>query len=368
MDIPLAKPFFPATTHKVIEEVLKTGWVTQGPKVAEFELKYAKYTGCKHAIAVSSGTAALHVSLLAMGIGKGDEVIVPDFTFPATGNAVHFTGANPVLADIDLDSYCIKPQEIRDKITSKTKAIIPVHSFGHPSPMAEIMEIAKENDIFVIEDAAPAHGAEFGGIKVGNFGKAGCFSFHPRKIISTGEGGMITTNDYEVAEKAKTIRNHGMDEITKHDNLELKLSTFSILGYNYRMSDILAAIGIEQMEILDRAIEERRRLAKLYNDLIREIGMDVAAPLERNNVKHVYQSYVVLIGKQNTRNATIKALRNEGIGCTIGTYSLSNLPLYDGLCPNGTGAFNDTLALPMYEGLEDKEVEYIVDCLKQNYK
>lgn len=368
MNIPLARPYFPPDTLRSLKKVLDSGWVTQGPKVREFEEKYAKYNGSKHAIAVSSGTAALHISLLALGIGKGDEVIVPDFTFPATGNAVLFTGAKPVLADIDLKTYCINPEEIGSKITPKTKAIVPVHSFGNPADMREIMDIAEEKELLVMEDAAPAHGAEYDGRKVGNFGIAGCFSFHPRKIISTGEGGMITTNDDDVAEKVRLIRNHGMSNVTDTEDNKFKIPTFNTLGYNYRMSDISAAIGIEQLKFLDKAIENRRRLALLYNDLILDRSMDLAIPEEHSNVKHVYQSYVILLSKQSSRDPLIKAMGSKGIGCTIGTYSLSNLPLFDGSCPNGTKAFRASLALPMYEGLEEEEVGHIVDCLKNSYQ
>lgn len=368
MKIPLARPYFPPGTIESVKEVLDSGWVTQGPKVKEFEEKYAKHNGSKHAIAVSSGTAALHVSLLALGIGKDDEVIVPDFTFPATGNTVLFTGAKPVLADIDLKTYCIDPKEVKRNITPKTKAIIPVHCFGHPAQMTEIMEIADENNIIVIEDAAPAHGAEFQDMKVGNLGICGCFSFHPRKIISTGEGGMITTNDHEMADKARQIRNHGMSYESNVKDNEFRLPSFNMLGYNYRLSGISAAVGIKQLEILDKAIDERRRFARLYNDLIQEIEMDVTTPFEQDNIRHVYQSYVILLGKENHRNALIKGLRSKDVECTIGTYSLSNLPLYQGECPNGTKAFNNTLALPLYERLEDKDLEYIVNCLKENYQ
>jgi dTDP-4-amino-4,6-dideoxygalactose transaminase len=367
MKIPLAKPYFPSGTLESVKEVLDSGWVTQGPKVKKLEDKYTEYNGSKHAIAVSSGTAALHVSLLALGIGKDDEVIVPDFTFPATGNTVLFTGAKPVISDIDLKTYCIDPKEVKRNITPKTKAIIPVHCFGHPAQMTEIMEIAHENNLFVIEDAAPAHGAELQDKKVGNFGICGCFSFHPRKIITTGEGGMITTNDHDMADKARQIRNHGMKyERNVTDNV-FNLPSFNILGNNYRMSDILAAIGIEQLKILDKSIEERRRLAELYNDLIQENNIDVVTPIERENIRHVYQSYVIQVRKEDYRNTLIKGLISKGVESTIGTYSLSNLPLYQYECKNGTKAFNNTLALPMYERLKDKDVKYIVDCLKKRY-
>lgn len=365
MKIPLARPHFPAETLESIKKVLDSGWVTKGPKVEEFEDKYAKYNSSKYAIAVSSGTAALHVSLLALGIGKGDEVIIPDFTFPATGTAVLFTGAKPELVDIDLETFCIDPEEIKKRITSKTKAIMPVHSFGHPAKMRNIIEIAEENDIAVIEDAAPAHGAEYEGRKIGNFGVAGCFSFHPRKVITTGEGGMITTNDDIVAEKARSIRNHGMSYETNEKNNDFRLPTFKTLGYNYRMSDISAAIGIEQLRLIDKTIEKRRSLAKLYNELIIDAGIDVNIPVERSDVKHVYQSYVILLKKENLRNSLILALRNEDIGCAIGTYSLSSLPLFNGTCPNGTEAFKNSLALPMYEGLMESDVNHILDCIKK---
>ncbi len=356
MKIPLAKPSFPQGTMEAVKRVLDSGWVTQGPVVEEFEREYAVFNSSKFAVAVSSGTAALHVSMVALGIGLGDEVIVPDFSFPATGNAVLYVGAKPVLVDIDLSTYCIDLSDIKKKITEKTKAIMVVHAFGHPSDMDPILEIAEKYNLYVVEDAAPAHGSKYKGKKVGNFGDIGCYSFHPRKILTTGEGGMIVTHNEELANLIRSIRNQGSSSLEKNH------LPFPRLGFNYRMSDIHAAIGLEQLKTLDKVIEGRRKIASLYESLLTD-HKDIVLPEEKSYAYHVFQSYILLLKKSGIRNEILTRMKELGIECTIGTYSMSNLTLFEGICPQGTKAYEDSFVIPMFEGLKDEEIEYVTKSL-----
>lgn len=247
--IKVATPIVGEEEIEAVAEVLRSGRYVQGPKVKEFEDKFADYIGTEHAIATNSGTAALHITQAAAGIGPGDEVIVPALTFFSTVTSVIHNNAIPIFADIDPEIYCLDPEDMEKKITEKTKAVIPVHLYGHPAEMDQIMEIAQKHNLLVIEDAAQAHGAEYKGRKVGSIGDVGCWSFYATKNMTTGEGGMITTDDPNVAEKARLIRSHGMTSRDDH----------AILGYNYRMNEIAAAIGLVQLSKLDRLNEIRTR-------------------------------------------------------------------------------------------------------------
>src|SRR3989304_7131173 len=244
--IPIAKPLIGEEEINAVTEVLRSGTIAEGQKVKDFEAEFAKYTGTSYAVAVNSGTAALHVALLAHNISTDDEVITTPFSFVATSNSVIFTGARPVFADIDENTFNIDPESIIEKITSKTKAIIPVHLYGQAADMKSIMEIADDHDLIVIEDACQAHGAEFDGKKAGSFG-TGTFSFYPTKNMTTGEGGMITTDDKIVSERARMIRSHGSKQRYYHE----------MLGYNLRMTDISAALGLVQLKRLDDFNEAR---------------------------------------------------------------------------------------------------------------
>lgn len=247
--IKVAEPSVGEEEIKAVAEVLRSGYYVQGPNVRKLEKKFAKYIGTKYAIATNSGTAALHIVLAAAGIGTGDEVIVPALTFFSTATSVIHNNAIPIFADIDSEIYCLDPNDAEKRITDKTKAVVPVHLYGHPAEMDSIMEIAEAHNLLVIEDAAQAHGADYKGKKVGSIGQAGCWSFFATKNMTTGEGGMITTNDSDIAEKARIIRSHGMTSRDDH----------IILGYNYRMNEISAAIGLVQLSKLDKLNEIRTK-------------------------------------------------------------------------------------------------------------
>ncbi len=276
--IKLAKPQITEEMKKAAQEVLESGVFVNGPRTERFEKEFAKYCGVGHAVGVGSGTDALHLAVLALGIGKGDEVIVPANTFVSTAFAVKHAGAKVVYADVD-ETYNIAPSDIEKKITEKTKAIMPVHMYGQACDMGEIMEIAQENKLRVIEDACQAHGAEYKGKKTGSIGDIGCFSFYPSKNMTVaGEGGMATTNDKGIAEKIRELSNYGQAKKNLHTSM----------GYNSRLSEISAAIGLEQLKRLDGWNKRRREIAKEYGKRLEGI---VETPIEKND--HVYHLYVI---------------------------------------------------------------------------
>lgn len=259
--IPVAEP---SITQKEINYVLaavKSGWVSSlGTYITKFEQRFADYLGVKYVLTTSNGTAALHLALVSLGIKEGDEVIIPDLTFIATANAVAYTGAKLAVVDVEEETWCIDPESIKKTITERTKMIIPVHLYGHPANMDEIKKIVEKHGLYIVEDAAEAHGAEYKDRKVGSMGDVGCFSFYGNKIITTGEGGMITTNNGKVYEKAKLLRNHAMDKNKKYWHIEI--------GYNYRMTNIQAALGLAQFERIDKLIEKKRQIFNWYKEFL----------------------------------------------------------------------------------------------------
>jgi len=365
--IPLAKPYFDNDEIEEIKKVLDSGWVTQGPKVKEFEEKFAKYLNVKYAVAVSNCTAALHLSLLALGIKPGDEVLVADYTFPATGHSVLYCGAKPVFVDINPKTYNIDVNLIEYKITNKTKAIIPVHTFGQPADMDPIMEIAEKHNLKVVEDAACAAGAKYKNKYVGTIGDIGCFSFHARKGITTGEGGMIVTNNEELAKEIRSLSTFGMVSAwDREKSKEIVIPEFVKLGYNYKMSDITAAVGVAQLRKLDKIIERKRELAKYWDEKLHETDF-IEPPFVDKKVFHVYQSYVALVDKRINRNKLIKKLSDNNIQTQIGTYSLHIQPVYNSKqkCPNSLRVFNEALSLPMHYMLKEEDIDIALKYIKK---
>lgn len=358
--LPISKPFICREDIEAVEKVLRSGMLSQGPKVEEFEENFAEYIGTEYAVAVNSGTAALHVALLSYGIKEGNEVITTPFTFIATANSILFVGAKPVFADIEENSFNIDPDSIAEKITKKTKVIIPVHLYGQPANMKAITEIASDNNLIVIEDACQAHGAKFNGIEVGSFG-TGCFSFYPTKNMTTGEGGMITTNDRKIAEKAGMIRAHGQKEKYIHE----------ILGYNHRMTDIGAAIGICQLIKLDEFNNNRVKNAKILTEGIKKIK-GLIPPYVKPNVKHVFHQYTVRVTEYSkiNRDNLKQRLSKKGVG--TGVYypiPIHKQPLYKKLgynnyLPNSEKAANEVISLPVHPSLTKEDLKRIVDVIK----
>ncbi|WP_283390336.1 DegT/DnrJ/EryC1/StrS family aminotransferase [Methanobrevibacter woesei] len=357
--VPIAKPIIGEEEIENVVEVLKSGMIAQGPKVMEFEEKFANWIGAKYGIATNSGTSALHVALLACGIGEGDEVITTPFTFIASGNAIVYTGATPVFADIDLDTYTIDPDKIEDLITDKTKAILPVQLYGQAADMDKIREIAEKHDLKIIEDAAQAHGAEYNGEKVGTLGDMACFSFYPTKNMTTSEGGMITTDDEELAKKAQMFRAHGASERYHHDEI----------GYNFRMTDIAAAIGLAQLKVIDEFNDKRISNANYLNEQLKDVE-GIVTPKSPDNYKHVYHQYTILVEKGN-RDDWVEFLTNKGIGTGIHyPIPLYNQPIYkklgiEGDCPLAEKAADNVISLPVHPSLTKEDLDLVVDAVKE---
>lgn len=305
--IPIAKPLVGEEEIEAVVSVMRSGMIAEGPRVKDFEDAFKSYIGTEHAVAVNSGTAALHVALLAKGIGPGDEVITTPFTFIASSNSVLFTGAKPVFADIVPETFNIDPEDIKNKLTPRTKAIIPVDLYGHPAEMNAIMDIAADRGLAVIEDACQAHGATYHGKKVGSF-DTGCFSFYPTKNMTTGEGGIITCDDAKVAEKARMIKSHGSKIRYYHE----------MLGYNLRMTDMGAAIGLVQMKKINDYNEKRIRNAGLLSEGLKGIK-GLVTPIVKDGCKHVFHQYTVRITEDfgMSRESVIEKLNQAGIGNSI---------------------------------------------------
>ena len=359
---------------EALKDPIMSGWLTSGPKVNEFETEFAKRHKVKHAIAVTSATTALHLALVALNIGPGDEVIVPAFTWVSTANVVLYQGANVVFCDIDPNTFNINPNELSQKITSKTKAIMVVHLFGLCANMDEIKAVTK--DIPIIEDGACAAGAAYKGVPAGGLGNLGCFSFHPRKSITTGEGGMVTTNDDILAEKLKVLRNHGasVSEEQRHKGPKpYILPEFNVLGYNYRMTDLQGAVGIVQLKKLDLFINEREKWAQNYQKELSKISW-LKIPKNSCDFKHGWQSYVLLIDEKNapfSRNKIMEILQEKGISTRPGTHAVHMLKFYSDLYnikpedfPGAQKANDLSISIPIHNRMEKNDFEFIVNTLK----
>lgn len=362
--IPITRPITANEELKAVEEVLKSGMLAQGKKVGEFENTFSNYIGVKNAVAVSNGTIALYLALNALGIKEGDEVITTPFTFIATANSILYQKARPVFADVNRKTFNINPDDVLNRITEKTKAIIGVHLFGHPFDVGAIKDICEDHKLQLVEDCAQAHGAEYHGKKVGSFG-TGCFSFYPTKNITTGEGGIITTDDNDITELCRLLRNHGQSSKYLH----------TILGYNYRMTDIEAAIGIVQLKKLDGFNKKRIQNAEYLNKHIKADG--VITPYKENKVKHVYHQYAVTIdGNLMNREKFMEYLTSNGIGCAVHyPVPIHRQPLYKELgytdenvgCPVAEEISNRVLSLPVNPSLTEEDLKYIVDTIN-NYE
>jgi|LakMenEpi03Aug12_release.lakeMendotaPanAssembly.Ray.scaffolds.fasta_scaffold200573_2 perosamine synthetase len=364
----------PSTSLKEIysaSRVILSGNLTQGKVSMRFEDDLKEYVKCKSAFVTSSATTGLHLSLDVLDIGPGDEVIIPDFSFPATANSVIKVGAIPICVDIDLETFCIDPKRIEENITKKTKAIMPVHAFGLCANMPEILEIAERHGLRVIEDAACAIGSTINDKHAGTFGDCGVYSFHPRKLITTGEGGAIVTNSLELSDLIRISRSHGA--IRKELYLE-----FVDSGYNFRLSDINSAVGIEQLKKLDRIISARLRYAHLYNRLLKDCRL-LTTPTAPAGFGHTYQSYVVLLADGLDRDFLIREMKKLNIETTLGTYSISSQPYFNKYSsskqrdvPNSKIAFRQTLTLPLYPGMKNSGVKLVtnalLDTLDKNFK
>ena len=360
--IPVAEPNLGEEELKNVIDAVKSGWISsKGGYISKFEKKFAEYHGVKYGISTSNGTTALHLALSAIGIKKRDEVIVPTLTFVATANVVRYCNATPVFVDSHPEYWCMDPEKIEEKITRNTKAIIPVHLYGHPADMDPIMEIAEKHGLYVIEDAAEAHGAEYKGKKVGGIGDIGCFSFYGNKVITTGEGGMCITNNEELAEKMNLLKNHGMDPTRRY--------WYGMVGYNYRMTNLQAAIGLAQLKKLDKFIKIKRNNAKLYNPLLEEIE-GITLPPEMPWAKNIYWMYSILINEETfgiSRDELMKRLEKDGIETRPFFYPMHVLPPHkrNEKYPVAEDISQKGMNLPSATTLKEKEIRYICEKIRE---
>lgn len=361
--IRLNVPCVGAEELQEIGGVLESGYLTQGKKVTQFEDIVRNTVGSRYGFAMSSATTALHLSLIALGIEPGDEVLVSDFTFPASGNVIVQAGAIPVCVDVMPDTYAMDAQDLERRITDRTRAIMVVHPFGLPADMDPILTVARKHGLPVIEDAACALGSRYKDKYCGAMTELGCFSFHPRKSITTGEGGMIMTDDDRLAEKIATLRSHGGRRLEWYVE-------FIDFGFNYRMSDVLAALGVAQMNRLQWLIDGKRKRASELSHLLADVD-GLQLPVEPPEHFHTYQSFVTVLDDRFDRDAIIAQMREKGVETTIGTYAMHSQPSYskrfgyrEGDCPVSHRLYQQSLTLPLYPQMTTSDVECVAQSLK----
>ena len=374
MQVPLTRPVSGPEELAAVAEVIASGWWTQGPKVGEFERFVADYIGVDHAIATTSCTTALHIALILLGVGPGDEVIIPSYTWIATANVVLMVGAKPVFVDIDLNTFNITAAAIEAAITDKTRLIMPVHQFGLPADLDAITAVAARNELPILEDAACAIGSCYKGQPIGSLGHMTCLSFHPRKVVSTGEGGMILTNNADYAARARSLINHGasVSDVTKHKEKTVKglqEEQFPELGYNYRLTNMQGAMGVVQMERLDHLLAERIRRAEFYNKALAEIP-HIIPPQMPSYAQSSYQSYMIRIADSSPVPMADVAqhLLDNGVACRPGYMACHIQPLYremypDLALPNTEKALETSMVLPLFPEMTQAEQTYVVEQL-----
>ncbi|MGB2601414.1 MAG: UDP-4-amino-4,6-dideoxy-N-acetyl-beta-L-altrosamine transaminase [Candidatus Omnitrophota bacterium] len=375
--IPYAKQYIDEDDIKAVVDVLRSDWITQGPRIKDFEDTLCAYTGAKYAVAVSNGTAALHIACLAADIKEGDEVITSPMTFAASANCVLYCGGKPVFADIDRDTANINTAEIRTKITDRVKALIPVHFAGHSCDMKAIKDIADEYGLTVIEDAAHALGAEYKGKKIGSceYSDMTIFSFHPVKSITTGEGGAILTNRKDLYEKLMSLRTHGItkDEKIMSRNDGSWYYEQRYLGVNYRITDFQCVLGLSQMKKLDGFVKRRKEIAEMYRKgLSEEAG--ITLPVERGDVRSAWHIYCIRVKDSQTRKRVFDSLRDSGIFPQVHYLPVYMHPYYEqlgygkGLCPEAEDFYQREISIPLYPSMTDEEVSYVIDKVSEHVR
>lgn len=366
--IPVCAPLLGEKELEYVTDCVKTNWISsKGKYIDKFERGFAEYCNCKYGVTTTNGTTAIHLALTSIGLEKGDEVIVPVFTMMGSVFPIIYCGAKPVFVDADPETWNMDVNKIEAKITDRTKAIMPVHIYGHPCDMAKIMELANDHELVVVEDAAEAHGAEYRGKKIGGIGHVGCFSFYANKIITCGEGGMMITNDERVAEKARLLKDLAFP---KGDRRYLH----SELGYNYRMTNIQAAIGLAQLERIDELVEMRRRNAKLYNQFLADVN-GITLPPEKDWAKNVYWMYSILIEPEFgvTRDQMMVLLSDKGVETRPFFIPMDKQPVLQNLdlvtgetYPVAADLSEKGMYLPSGSGLTTEEIRYVCDSIKEN--
>lgn len=372
MQVPFAKPHFTGKEGALVAEVIASGWVSQGPKVRAFEEAFAARVGATEAVATTSCTTALQLALYVMGVGPGDEVIVPSLSFIATANSVWQCGATPVFADVDPDTYNLDPDAAERAITARTKVIMPVHQVGLPADMDRFLEIGERHGVTIVEDAACAIGATYKGRQIGSMGPLACFSLHPRKVITTGEGGMITLNDSAVADRLRKLRAHAMDvsDLARHAAKDVVIESYPERGWNSRMTDMQAQLGLCQLEELDWILERRRALAERYSAAIAHMpGLE--APFELGYAVRTWQSYCVRVTARSALGRTdlMRALLHDGIPTRRGVMTIHEEPAYADAnvsLPHSEAAARDVIILPLFPDMTSEQQDYVLDRLARH--
>ena len=372
MEVPFARPYLRGDEGAAVAEVIASGWVSQGPRVRAFEAAFARRVGAAEAVAVSNCTVALQLALYVAGVGPGDEVIVPSMSFIATANAVWQCGATPVFADVDPRTFNLDPASAERAITPATKAIMPVHQLGLPADMDAFLAIADRHGLALVEDAACAIGARYRGRPIGSLGPPACFSLHPRKVITTGEGGVIAVQDREVADRLRRLRQHAMDvsDLARHAASDVVIESYPERGWNHRMTDMQAALGLCQLGALDEILADRRRLAERYTAAIEEVDF-VAPPFEPGYAERTWQSYAVTLAPDAPvdRNELMRLLLADGVPTRRGVMAIHEEDAYAGEpadLPHTEAASRSSLMLPLFAGMSDAQQDRVVGCLARH--
>ena len=369
MEIPFSRPALRGDEGEAVANVIASGWVSQGPRVREFEAAFAARVGAAEAVATSNCTTALQLALYVSGVGPGDEVIVPSMSFIATANAVWQCGARPVFADVDPRTFNLDPDDAERAITSRTKAIMPVHQLGLPADMDRFFELADRHGLELVEDAACAIGASYRSRPIGSLGPLACFSLHPRKVITTGEGGMITLDDPDLASRLRQLRQHAMDvsDVARHQARDVVIESYPERGWNFRMTDMQAALGLCQLQLLDEILAERRRLAELYTAAMEQIPF-LEPPYDPEYAERTWQSYAVTLTEDAPvgRNELMRRLLLDGVPTRRGVMAIHREAAYAGDpvdLPNTDSASDRSLMLPLFAGLSEEQQRHVIDCL-----
>jgi len=371
--IPIAKPYLNQEDAQAAYDVIMSGWITQGPRVQEFEEKFAAYTGAKYAVAVSNCTTGLHLAMIVAGIGSGDEVICPSMSYIATANCIMYTGAKPVFAEVHPETYNLDVADAEQRITSKTKAILLAHQIGMPADIDAFRALCDKHNLVLIEDAACAAGSSYKGKKIGSHSDLVCFSFHPRKVISTGDGGMVTTNNEAFAARMKLLRQHGMsvNAGARHGATKIIFEDHLEVAYNYRMTDMQAAVGIRQLEKLDWIVEERRKIAQRYLTELADIAC-IRLPKEESGYFTNWQSFSIFLKPEAplTRNELMQSLLDKGIASRRGVMTSHRETAYKEYCrdlslPRTEDACDRSIIIPLYVPMNEEDITTVIKGLRE---